>query len=174
MVYPTLLSVIIRHHHCHCWRNAVITRIRITIMGYVEHLKCCKVLLDPVGHFEWHHVVYKGAMVSSKFSSINVPVDGLAPLGARTSAGTVMTRFRCHIFTAMPLGNPVSHFEWHHVIHKGAMVSSKFSSINVPVDGVVPLGARTSAGTVMTRFRCHIFTAMPLGNLGAVRHQAIT
>ena len=29
----------------------------------------------------------------TKFSVSTVPADGLAPLGARTSAGTVMTKF---------------------------------------------------------------------------------
>ena len=70
--------------------------------------KCRVVSWDLVGHFEWSNLVKKAGLelsttkyISQKyigiFSVSPVPADGLAPLGARLSADTVMTKFASSI-----------------------------------------------------------------------------
>ena len=61
-----------------------------------------------------------------------VPADGLAPYGARPSAGTVMTKFRFDICTQLVLqGSDLSLITLHH----SGMVSLKNQWVNEPICG---------------------------------------
>ena len=85
------------------------------IIGSVntQDARCCEILWDFVGHFEWHHPVDIGEAQSytekfgrniSDFTVSTVHADGLAPLGARPSVSTVMTEFGSHIYIYIYMG----------------------------------------------------------------------
>ena len=75
-----------------------------------SHSKCLNIWQDFSVHFRRCHKSVKGHKIlesqlnlkenknMSTFSVSTVTVDGLAPLGARTSAGKVMTKFGSHIY----------------------------------------------------------------------------
>ena len=50
---------------------------------------------------------------------------------------------------------------------------SNFSVSTVPVDALVPIGARASAGTVMTKFKSHIYMGPALQGLKCWKIPAI-
>ena len=66
---------------------------------------------DLVGHFE-RGLVKKGCMksfigkkrrdITRNLEANTVPADGLAPLGARPSAGSMMAKFRATTYTWLP------------------------------------------------------------------------
>ena len=68
---------------------------------------------DLFSHFEWHNPVKKSSLESLLLKEIlynmyysvviNEPADGLAPCGARPSAGTVMTTCGSCIYTGLAL-----------------------------------------------------------------------
>ena len=70
--------------------------------------KCCKISWDFDVHLGWHHQSIRASQnhqklaktlkKTSHFSLSTVPDDGLAPLGARPSAGAVMTKFYIYIY----------------------------------------------------------------------------
>ena len=96
------------------------------------------------------------------------PVNGLEPLGARPSAGTVMTNFGsiCRhgnqqvLIPYISMGLVFQGWAPDSVFcsplsiasHVMTYCLSKFVISTVPADGLAPLGARPSAGTVMTSF----------------------
>ena len=69
-------------------------------------LGCHEIAHDVTGHFEWclsSEILFKIFNITLKISIkhfvVNiVDADVLAPPGARTSAGTVLTKFRSHIY----------------------------------------------------------------------------
>ena len=74
--------------------------------------KRCGLMLEVPQYFptcqqQWtiHEVrkIYSKSLQSNKVDLSTVPVDGLAPVGARPSAGTVMIKFRSHIYTGSAL-----------------------------------------------------------------------
>ena len=65
-----------------------------------------------IGHFGWHHLLYRNDMKSllaretqkeTKLIISTVPADDIAPLGAMASAGTVMTWFASLIYVGPAL-----------------------------------------------------------------------
>ena len=63
----------------------------------VQRCELSTISRDFGSHFKWRHLMTKGKMpaildIKHVFVVITVPADGLAPLGARTSTGTVMTK----------------------------------------------------------------------------------
>ena len=74
----------------------------------VRHLTLCKISCDP-GYFEKHHLVsklgwHRITRIQTNldlfiFNISTVPVDGLAPLGARASAVTVLAELGTPIYT---------------------------------------------------------------------------
>ena len=73
--------------------------------------------------------------ISNSVSS-TVPADGLAPLGARTSAGTVMTKLRSHICSGLALEwlnsralNPSVPFVTHDQISKYPLTHETFHCV---------------------------------------------
>ena len=71
------------------------------IMTYFYHHTTATYFAWSVQHIQNHQWKYNGSMSNLVFST--VPADGLAPLGARPSAGNVMTMSRFFISTDLIL-----------------------------------------------------------------------
>ena len=107
---------------------------------------------------DWHRNL--GEEKTSNSVVITVPADDLAPLGARPSAGTVMYKDLHLKSLVSPWNISRVHKRLHEIIDLNRIWEENTSNsvINVPADGLAPLGARPSAGTVMPKFTSHVYT----------------